>query len=172
MNALPLFLGLFLTVLHGAAAQCTFCLPFCMQPSFPGNYCSDTVILSIKAKVRSNSTTVCTSVCDGKGIALGNLKTVYRVRVKRVFKGTPPVSKTLSIAGIFGFPNSGDPGRRGVRMDVGKVYFINLLVPRSNPAISTFPYVDRCDLPDLWSSLTKNQRKFLRRNGDNGQMDC
>lgn len=143
------FVALLLSSIAPARSQCTFCLSFCKQPPFPGNIFSSDVILSVKAKVLSNSTTVCTGVCDGKGVALGNRKTVYEILVKRILKGTAPSSNIIKVAGIFTFA-SALPGRRGINMDVGKIYFINLLAPLNLPGINQFKYIDRCDHPFLW----------------------
>lgn len=82
--------------------------------------------------------------------------------MQRVFKGAPPAKKVISVAGIRSFSKVN--GRMGVNMEVGKSYFINLLAPRMDPGISAFPYVDRCDHPDLWKGLTKGQKKFLKKN--------
>lgn len=146
INMLRSLVGFLALVLPLCSAKCVFCLPECKQPPFPGNICDPSVVLSVKAIVLSNSTTICTGVCDGKGIALGNLKTIYRILVLQVFKGKGTFGSTLSVAGIRTF--STDPLRKGVNMDVRKIYLINLLAPMPAP-IDKFMYIDRCDHPRL-----------------------
>ena len=151
-----------ISVLSIAAGQCAFCLPACTQPPFPGDLCGSSVVVSLKARIISNSSTVCTNVCDGKGIALGNLKTVYVLMVEKIFKNPAGliIGSRLSVAGTTGLFTS-DPKRLGVRMEVGKTYFINLKSPMNLPGISHLLYVDRCDHPDLYWGLTAGQRACL-----------
>lgn len=130
----------------------------CQPSTFKSRFCSSNTHVAITAQVLSNSTLTC-RVCDGKAIACGYRKRVFKLRVLRKFKGVASFGQIIVAKAVETFTE-------GVTMAVGKIYYVNLgpfetIVGETPPKARK---IDLCDPPRLYASLTQAEKNFLWTN--------
>lgn len=150
--------------------ECTFCLPSCTQPPF-GAKLRSSYTVSMRSVVLTNDTTRCASVCDGKGIALGNLFTAYDVSVERMYYAADIATSlrdavdesnnkwrgtVLQVFGVRTFET--DPMRTGVQMDIGRRYWITASLSDVDNLV-----INRCVTVTPWNTLSRRQKRRIRR---------
>lgn len=134
----------------------------CFPSTFEKRYCSAPV--SIRGKILDrfdNCPGTCDAIADqGRG------RIYYFVEVIRKYKGNALPKYIFLTTAVNG-------ALCGINLQVGGIYLLNLGNAQTNDDFpGSFYSVGLCNFPTLWKSLSKAQRKFVKKNAKGGAGMC